>query len=140
MAYCTYAHSFVVLNSLSAIYKYTKSNMLLILIPIDVAVTMDRDKVHYLVMRHLNSKKAFDRLYEFMRLPPLPENMPPLAGIDLWLLTCPCSWGELAWTFYRCQLPAAVIEVKEIFVEGKNIIDHKNNIMFSFFMNDFSFR
>jgi hypothetical protein len=85
-----------------------------------VAVTMDRDKVHYLVTRHLKSKKAFDRLYEFMRLPPLPENMPPLAGIDLWLLTCPYSWGELAWTFYRCQLPAAVIEVKKIFIEDES--------------------
>ena len=91
---------------------------MLILNPIDVTVTMDRDKVHYLVTRHLKSKKAFDRLYEFMRLPRLPQNMPLLAGIDLWLLTCPCTWGELAWIFYRCQLPAAVIEVKEIFVEG----------------------
>ena len=88
---------------------------------IDVAVTMDRDKVHYLFTKHLKSKKEFERLYECMRLPPLPENMPPLAGIDLWLLTCPCTWGELAWTFYRCQLPAAVIEVKE-FIEGEKSI------------------
>ena len=55
-----------------------------------------------------------------MRLPPLPANMPDLAGIDLWLLTCPCSWRELAWTFYSCQLPIAVIAVKKIFIEGVN--------------------
>ena len=57
-------------------------------------------------------------LYEQMQIPPLPVNMPLLAGIDLWLLTCPCSWRELAWTFYRCQLAAAVVNVKKVFVEG----------------------
>ena len=81
---------------------------------------MDRYKVRALIKRHLKSKKAFDRLYEFMRLPRLPKNMPALAGIDLWLLTCPCSWRELAWTFYSCQLSAAVIEVKTFITEGEN--------------------
>ena len=87
---------------------------------LDIAVALDRDVVHTLITRHMKSREEFDRLYEYMRLPPLPENMPHLAGIDLWLLTCPCSWGELAWTFCRCQFPAAVIEVKEIFIKGKN--------------------
>ena len=84
----------------------------------DIPVYLDRNVLHTLVTRHVRSREAFNRLYEYVRLPPLPKNMPYLAGIDLWLLTCPCSWRELAWIFYRCHLPAAVIEVKEFFIEG----------------------
>ena len=90
---------------------------------VDVALNVDRAKVHGLIKKHVKSREACGRLYEYMRLPPLVANLPQLAGIDLWLLTCPCSWRELAWTFYRCQLPTAVIEVKKIFIEGDK--DHQ---------------
>ena len=89
-----------------------------ILLPTDVAPNLDRGIVHELIQKHVKSRQAFEKVYKYMRLPPLPVNMPEFAGIDLWLLTCPCSWRELAWTFYRCQLPTAVIEVKKRFIEG----------------------
>ena len=107
------------LNCLSRIiYIYVFIRDSCILSPLDVVPNLDRGIVKKLVSKHAKSRQALERLYEYMRLPPLPVNMPDLAGIDLWLLTCPCSWRELAWTFYRCQLPAAVIEVKKIFIEG----------------------
>jgi hypothetical protein len=85
-----------------------------------VALDLNRDKVHAHIQNHVKGREAFERLYEYMRLPPLVMNMPHLAGIDLWLLTCPCSWRELAWTFYRCQLLAAVIEVKTFIIEDES--------------------
>ena len=91
---------------------------------VDVTPKLDRAEVHGLIKKHVKSQKAFEGLYEYMRLPQLVVNMPHLAGIDLWLLTCPCSWRELAWTFYRCQLPTAVIEVKQFFIEGENHFLH----------------
>ena len=92
-------------------------------IPTDIALDLDRHKVCSIVTRHVKSAEAFERLYEHMQLPPRLMNMPYLAGIDLWLLTCHCSWKELAWTFYRCQLPAAVVEVKDVFIEVEKGID-----------------
>ena len=76
--------------------------------------------MHGVIKKHVKGTEAFERLYESMRLPPLVVYMPHLAAIDMWLLTCPCSWRELAWTFYRCQLLAAVIEVKTFIIEGEN--------------------
>ena len=93
---------------------------MVMIFPIDVALDLNRDKVHALIQNHVKGREAFEKLYEYMRLPPLAVNMPHLAGIDLWLLTCPCSWRELAWTFYRCQRLAAVIEVKTFIIEGEN--------------------
>ena len=89
-----------------------------VLLPIDVTPNLDRGTVHELIEKHVRSRQALERLYDYMKLPPLPANMPNLAGIDLWLLTCPCSWRELAWIFYTCQLPTAVVEVMKIFIEG----------------------
>ena len=86
---------------------------------IDVTPHLKRAKVHELVSKHVKSREAYEMLYGHMLLPPLLSNMPLLAGIDLWLLTCPCSWRELGWIFYRCQLAAAVVNVKKVFVEGE---------------------
>ena len=94
--------------------------ILVLVFPVDVALDLNRDEVHALIQKHVKGREAFVKLYEYMRLPPLAVNMPHLAGIDMWLLTCPCSWRELAWTFYRCQLLAAVIEVKTFIIEGEN--------------------
>ena len=110
---------YVQIEFLSRVYNIRDS---CILSSLDTSPNLDRGIVKKLVSKHAKSRQALERLYKYMRLPPLPVNMPDLAGIDLWLLTCPCSWRELAWTFYRCQLPAAVIEVKKIFIEGDN--DH----------------
>ena len=93
--------------------------VMVMIFPIDVALDLNRDKVHTLIQNHVKGREAFERLYEYMKLP-LAVNMPHYAAIDLWLLTCPCSWRELAWTFYRCQLLAAVIKVKTFIIEGEN--------------------
>ena len=56
-----------------------------------------------------------------MLIPSLGQKMPDVAGIDLWLLTCPFSWRELAWAFHKCKLPKAVIEIKHEFIKGTYI-------------------
>ena len=98
---------------------------------------MDRKELHHLVTRHVKSSRAFERLYKNMKLQTLPVNMPLIAGIDLWLATCPCSWRELAWSFYQCQLSAAVIEVKEKFTEGSIL---SNAAILYFILHIISFR
>ena len=69
---------------------------------IDVAVHLDRDEVHDLISQHITSRCAYARLYEYMRLPSLPVNMPLLAGIDLWLLTRNSNWSDIARAAYSC--------------------------------------
>ena len=96
--------------------------MVVTVFSLDAALNLDRDKVHSLIKKHAKTREAFEKLYGYMRLPLNVMNLPRLAGIDLWLLTSSSSWKELAWTFYRCQLPAAVIEVKQFFIEGKAYI------------------
>ena len=77
-----------------------------------------RKQVHELIIKHFESREAYQKLYENLRLQPLSETLPDLAGIDLWLLTRPFSWRQLAWTLYRCNIPTAVIEIKQ-FIEGE---------------------
>ena len=108
--------------------KNACSLLVVVPLPIDVTPNLDRDTVHELIKKHVRSRQALENLYDYMRLPPLPASMPDLAGIDLWLLTCPCSWRELAWTFYTYQLPTAVIEVKKIFIEGDKTIYNKGYV------------
>ena len=100
---------------------YFLVSLTIVIVLIDVTPHLKQNKVHELVTKHVKSRRAYKKLYEIMRLPALPVNMPLLAGIDLWLLTCPCSWRELAWIFYRCQLAAAVVDLKKIFLEGESI-------------------
>lgn len=74
--------------------------------------------MHELILKHFKSREAFQNLYENLKLQPLPETLPDLAGIDLWLLTRPFSWRQLAWNLYKCNIPTAVIEIKQ-FIEGE---------------------
>ena len=69
---------------------------------IDVAIHLDRDEVHGLISKCITSTEAYARLYEYMRLPPLPMNMPLLAGLDLWLLNHNPSWRDIARAAYCC--------------------------------------
>ena len=71
-------------------------------LPIDVTLHLDRDEVHGLISKCITSREAYTRLYEYMRLPPLPVNMPLLAGIDLWLLTRNPNWSDIARAAYCC--------------------------------------
>ena len=97
-------------------HTYTKYSCTIIL-SVD-GTNMDGEKLRQLIKKHVKSREAFERLCNVMRLQTPPLNMPLSASIDLWLAICPCSWRELAWSFYQCQLPAAVIEIKEIITEG----------------------
>ena len=80
-------------------------------LPIDVALHLDRDEVHGLISKCITSREVYARLYEYMRLPPLPVNMPLLAGIDLWLLTCNSSWRDIARAAYCCEVEAVMEKV-----------------------------
>ena len=71
-------------------------------LPVDVTLHLDRDEVHGLISKCITSREAYTRLYEYMRLPPLPVNMPLLAGIDLWLLTRNPNWSDIARAAYCC--------------------------------------
>lgn len=76
-----------------------------------------RKEMHKLML-NFKGRTALQTLYDHLKLQPLPESMSDLAGIDLWLLTRPFSWRQLAWAFYKCNVSTAVIEVKKVFVEG----------------------
>ena len=86
--------------------------------PINFTDLKRREQVHELILKHFRSREAFQNLYKSLKLQPLPETLPDLAGIDLWLLTRPFSWRQLAWNLYRCNIPRAVIEIEQ-FIEGE---------------------
>ena len=82
----------------------------------------NRQKVYNLLERYVQPSDEYNTFYNELKLRPPSESWPRLVSIDFWLLTCPLSWRELAWCFYKCNIPSAVIEIKKCFIKGVYII------------------
>ena len=115
-----------VCNEVSVIEKllhegtFCNNNIIVIYYKIytDDKMQTSRQNVHRLLNSYVCSSDDYGMFYQQLHLRPPSENWPKLASIDYWLLTCPLSWRELAWCFYKCNIPSAVIEIKKEFIKG----------------------
>ena len=83
---------------------------------------VNRDKVHQLVNDYVPTESLYNTFYQQLMLRSPSKNWPKLSSIDFWLLACPFSWRELAWCFFKCKIPTAVIEIKTKYIEGDHSI------------------
>ena len=81
---------------------------------------VNQRKIHELLEQYIPSIKDYTTFYQQLMLKSPSGYWHKFASIDFWLLTCPLSWRELAWCFYKCNIPTAVIEIKRKFIHGEN--------------------